>query len=180
VERDGAALDEVEHPQVVEAVDVVGVGVGEEHGIDAADVVNERLLAEVGRGVDEERAATAGIEHFDQHAGAQPAVARVGRGADGAVAGDARHAGRGAGAEERDAQAHAPGSAAAVAAPGAAVDAGGACPAFGTSSGSHTVRRVSNHAGSSHTSPPATGHRRSSWKWPRSSTSWPSARRRSP
>ena len=55
VERDGlAALDGVDAADVVKAEEVVDVGVGDEGGVDAPDVGAEGLLAEVGRGVDED------------------------------------------------------------------------------------------------------------------------------
>ncbi len=53
VERDGMAEVEREEAKIVEAKDVVGVLVGEEDGVDDADLLAEELLAEVGRGVDQ-------------------------------------------------------------------------------------------------------------------------------
>ena len=46
----------VEAPHIVEAEDVIGVAVGEENRVDAAHVVRERLRAQIGRRVDEDRA----------------------------------------------------------------------------------------------------------------------------
>ena len=61
----------------------------------------ERLLAQIGRGVDENRRA---VRHVDDDRRAQAPVARVSRLARGAGAADHRHAVRRSGAEERDAR----------------------------------------------------------------------------
>ena len=45
VDRNGALLPEIERPHVVQAHDVVGVGVGEDHRIEAVDARAQRLLA---------------------------------------------------------------------------------------------------------------------------------------
>ncbi len=81
---------------VVQAKDVVRVGVGDQHGIDARQGVLQGLLAEVRGGVDQQPEPV--MPEVD--AGAQPPVARICRSADGAVAADQGHAGGGAGAEK--------------------------------------------------------------------------------
>ena len=54
VARHRAALQRVEPPHVVDAEDVIGVAVREEDRVDAADVVAQRLRAQVGPGVDQD------------------------------------------------------------------------------------------------------------------------------
>ncbi len=85
-------------PQVVEAEQVVGVVVREQHGVDDADALAEQLQAQLGRRVDEQIA----LRRADEDGAAIAVVARVGRAADGAVAADHGHADRGAGAEESE------------------------------------------------------------------------------
>ena len=53
-DRDRRPLHVVEAADVVDAEDVVGVRVREEDGVDAADVVRERLGAQIGGRVDED------------------------------------------------------------------------------------------------------------------------------
>ena len=84
VGRDGHFLVVVEGAHVVEAQDVVGVGVGVEDGVDAGDAGAQGLGAEIGRGVDED--ILAGVLH--QHGGAEAVIARIGGGAGGAAAAD--------------------------------------------------------------------------------------------
>ena len=54
VNRNFAALPEIERTYIVQAHDMVGVRVGEQDGVDAFDLRAQRLLAEVGRGVDQD------------------------------------------------------------------------------------------------------------------------------
>ena len=53
--RKGGGAAEAVGAHIVEAVQVVGVAVGEEHAIDAVDAVAERLGSEIGAGIDEDR-----------------------------------------------------------------------------------------------------------------------------
>lgn len=92
---DTVTLQEVEGANVVEAKDVVGVRVGEEHRIQAFDSGAEGLIAQVGRGIDQD----ARVVELEQHGGAQAFVARIGRQADFAVAADHGDTDAGAGAE---------------------------------------------------------------------------------
>ncbi len=68
VDRNGALLPEIERAHVVQAHDVVGVGVGEEHRIQMVDARAQRLSAEIRRGVDEHVAPL--VAHQDR--GASP------------------------------------------------------------------------------------------------------------
>src|SRR5882762_1982002 len=73
--------------QVVDSEDVVGVGVGVEHGIKLGDLLAQRLFAKVRRGVDQDMAGiVVRITVADHHRGTRSAVARIRRTADGAVA----------------------------------------------------------------------------------------------
>ena len=64
---------EAEGAEVVEAHDVVGVAVGVEDGVDAADVLADGLGVEVGAGVDEDGVVVVG----EADGGPGAAVARV-------------------------------------------------------------------------------------------------------
>lgn len=101
VDIDGPAHDGVEAADLVEAEDVIDVVVGEEDGVEGAQAVAQRLLSEVRSGVDQNGAGLAPrVDPLHEGAGAGACVARVGRGACLALAGDARDARGGAGAEE--------------------------------------------------------------------------------
>ena len=98
VDGEGFVRAEGEAAEFVEAHDVVGVGVGDEGGVEVADVGAEALLAEVWAGVDE----PLGEAVIDEEGAAEPLVAGVGGETDRAVAGDHGDASGGAGAEERE------------------------------------------------------------------------------
>ena len=96
-----------EGTEIVEAEDVVGVAVGVEHGVDAADALAQGLGVEVRAGVDEDGVLVVG--EADGRAGAPVArisVGRDGRGADRAVAAERGHAHRGAGAQKGERRLH--------------------------------------------------------------------------
>jgi len=95
VERDGGALTHIEGAQVVDAMGMVGVGMGIEHGVDVEQAIGHRLQTQFGRRVDQDR----GIVVADHDGGTGAPVARVGRGTDRAVAPDHGHAMARAGAE---------------------------------------------------------------------------------
>jgi len=78
-------------PDIVETEDVIGVRVREENRVDPADVVRERLRAEIGGGVDEDRGPAVGL---DQNRRTQAPIAGIDRSADGAVAADGGNARR--------------------------------------------------------------------------------------
>ena len=78
----GKFLAHVKRTDVVEAENVVGVGVGEDQGVEAFEASAEGLGAEVGRGVDDDVAAGMG----DEQGGASAVVAGVRRTADAALA----------------------------------------------------------------------------------------------
>ena len=54
VDVDPAALRDEQRTQIVDAVGVVGMLVGIEHGIEPIDLGVQKLLAQVGRGVDQD------------------------------------------------------------------------------------------------------------------------------
>lgn len=70
---------EAEGAEVVEAHDVVGVGVGVEYGVDAADALADGLRVEIGAGVDEDGAVVVG----EADGGTRAPVARIAMGRDG-------------------------------------------------------------------------------------------------
>ena len=91
-------------PQIVDAKNVIGVGVGVEDGVELRDVFAQCLLAEVGRGVDNNVAAVV-CEH-DRRTGA--AVVGIGGMANRAIAPDGGNAHRGATAQNRQLRMHQP------------------------------------------------------------------------
>jgi hypothetical protein len=82
VDRDGAFLAKIVGTQIVEAQDMVGVAMREDHGVQAIDVCAEGLRAKVGAGVDDDVLAGAGEEERR----AEALVAWIERFADGAAA----------------------------------------------------------------------------------------------
>ncbi len=71
-------LKEVEASEFVDSVDVVSVRMGVEDRIDALDVGSKRLLAKVGRSVDEETLSLS----LDPHGSAQALILRIRGSAD--------------------------------------------------------------------------------------------------
>ena len=81
--------------QIVDAVHVVGVGMGVEHCVDAANTIGDHLLAKIRPGVDRDGGLAAiGADLPDQKGGAGAAVPGIVRITGAPVAIDARHAGR--------------------------------------------------------------------------------------
>ena len=76
VGRDRAALHRVEAAHFVHAHDVIGVAVREQDGIDAGHALGQRLHAEIGGGIDQDR-RPAFNRDIDRRPGA--AIARIGR-----------------------------------------------------------------------------------------------------
>ena len=107
VDGEVALVVKAEGAEVVEAHDVVGVAVGVEDGVDAADFFADGLGVKVGAGVDEDGVAVVG--EADGRPGAAVARVPVGRdggGADGAVAAERGDAHGGAGAEKGEGRLH--------------------------------------------------------------------------
>ncbi len=96
-ERDRPPHQPVDGAQIVDTMQVVGMGMGEQHGVERGDAGIEQLLAQIGRGVDEEP-RPALLHH---HRAAPPAVARVPQIAGAPLAADARHAPGRAAAQHR-------------------------------------------------------------------------------
>jgi len=94
IDVDRAALLDVERAQVVDAVGVVGVLVGVEHGIEVIDVGCQELLAQVRRSVDQHAGDSSGAAPFDQKRSAPAPVLRITRIAGAPAQGRARHAAR--------------------------------------------------------------------------------------
>ena len=68
---------QVEGPQIVDAVGVVGMRMGHQDAVEPLDAGLDQLLAQVGRGVDEDRGRAAAAEALDQRRAASAAVLRV-------------------------------------------------------------------------------------------------------
>jgi hypothetical protein len=100
VTRDRLALHRIEAAQLVETEDVIRVRVGEQHRVDPPDPVGERLLSQIGRGIDQDAGVVGNVEINRRP---QTPVAGIARAAGAAVAADHRHAVRRPRAEKGDA-----------------------------------------------------------------------------
>ena len=87
-----------EGAEVIEAHDVIGMGVGEDHGVEAAEAFAEGLGAEIGAGVDH----PSGFGGLEINGGAGALVVRVCGSADRAIATDHGDALGGSGAEKSE------------------------------------------------------------------------------
>jgi hypothetical protein len=96
IHRQRSAGGETDRADVVEAIDMIDMVVGVEYGIDAAEPLAKQLRAQIGRGVDQERAP----RQTEGDARAGPLVARIAPHADLTAAADHRHAHARAGAEK--------------------------------------------------------------------------------
>lgn len=108
----GAILMQVaERSEIVQAEDVVGVGVGVEDSVEHAQVRGESLFAKIRAGVDEDGVlgrVLGGVLAWvlgrlgpaQQHGGSQPAVVGIGAEANGAVAAERGHTHGGAGSKK--------------------------------------------------------------------------------
>ena len=88
VERKFFRAAKTQGPDIVESHDVVGVRVGVDDRVEAAHAGAQRLLAEIGRGVDEHHAPA--IFHQNGRTGA--AIVRIGRSTNFAGAAQCGHA----------------------------------------------------------------------------------------
>ena len=94
IDRNAVALNEGERPKVVDPMDVIGMLMGVENGIQAPDIGSEKLVAQIGCGIDQhrgDRAVRAGF--FEQDRAAPAPVLGVRRIACAPADADARHAG---------------------------------------------------------------------------------------
>ena len=88
----GAAHGQAQGPQIVDAVRVVGVRVAQKDAVEPLDLGVDQLLAQVGRGVHENRCRALRPEALDKHRAAAATVLRVGRVASAPPFRDPRHA----------------------------------------------------------------------------------------
>ena len=95
VQRPAAGV--VETPHVVQAHDVVGVGVRKYHRVDAIHIIGDALKPQFRRRIHQHAHLPVG----DHHRRTRAPVVRIGRSADVALAPDHRHPGTGAGAQEQ-------------------------------------------------------------------------------
>src|SRR2546428_12909120 len=96
MKRQWVANQSVDDTKIIYAVKMIGMRVGQYHRVEPRRAGVEHLLAQIGRGVDQERLAAA----FHQERAAPPGVARIGRVAAAPVRADRRHAPGGAAAEQ--------------------------------------------------------------------------------
>ena len=75
IEWDGMTRQLADHPQIVDAMQMVGMRMGQQDGIQPRDTGVQQLLAQIGRGVDQ-NCPPAG---FDQQRSSAATVARLGR-----------------------------------------------------------------------------------------------------
>src|SRR5947209_6372559 len=85
-----------ETAKVIKPHNMVGVRMGEDHGVDMANIFAQRLGPEIGAGIHD----PGRFRCLDVDRRAQAFIARIGRLADGAVAADHRHALRSARAQK--------------------------------------------------------------------------------
>src|SRR5262249_42508502 len=97
VERDCPVHQPVDGAKIIDSMQMIGMGMGQDDRVETVDLGGKQLLAQIGRGVDQHGLAAA----LDQQRGAAPAVARVRRVAGAPIGTDRRHAGRRTAAEER-------------------------------------------------------------------------------
>ncbi len=86
----------IQRPDVIKAEDVIDVAVSDEHRIELADICPQCLLAEIRRGIDEDRLPFM----LDEDRDAEPLITRVIGETRLAIAGDRGYASRGSGSEE--------------------------------------------------------------------------------
>ena len=110
IDVDQSPLFEVQRAQVVDAVGVVGVLVGVEDGVDPIDLGIEKLLAQIGRRVDQDPGDAAGVVTLDQERRAAAPVFRIVGIAGAPAQRRPRHAGGGSAAENSEFQRHAAGA----------------------------------------------------------------------
>ena len=89
---EAAAHDQAKGPQIVDAVSVVGVGMAQKDAVEPLHAGVDQLLAQIGRGVDQDRGRAAGPEAFDKHRAAATTVLWVRRIAGAPPLRDPRHA----------------------------------------------------------------------------------------
>src|SRR3984893_10217265 len=99
-------LHQRQRPQIVDAVGVVGVLVGEDHPVEPLHFGAEQLLAEIRRSVDQRRGAARACGFLDEKRAAAAAVFRVCRVARAPALSHARNAAGGAAAEDGEGERH--------------------------------------------------------------------------
>ena len=107
VHRNAPALVQHHRAQVVDAVGLVGMLVGQKHRVDVIDFCIDQLLAQVGRGVDHDPRRALPVGLFDHQRAAAAAVFGIVGIAGAPAERGARDAGRRAAAEDCQCQTHA-------------------------------------------------------------------------
>ena len=98
IEIHGPVLEEIVSPDIIQACNMVFMGVGKDDSIQLPDVVSEHLVPEIRCGVDDQ----GGGRRLDEDAGAKSFVFFIGRSAHFTRAGDHRNPGAGPGTQESD------------------------------------------------------------------------------
>ncbi len=107
IDRNAPALMQHDRAQIVDAVGLVGMLMGEKHRIDVIDLGVDQLLAQIGRGVDHDPGDAAIRCPFGEQRAAAAAVFGIGGIAGAPAERGTRHAGGGAAAENGQGQRHA-------------------------------------------------------------------------
>ncbi len=111
IDRNAPALMHHDRAQIVDAMGLVGVLVGQKHRVDVVDMGVDQLLAQIGRGVDQDPRHAAIGSPLGQQRAAAAAVFRIVGIAGAPAERRTRNAGRGSAAEDRQRQRHAVASA---------------------------------------------------------------------
>ena len=111
IDRNAPALMQHHRTQIVDAVGLVGMLMGQEHRVDVIDIGVDQLLAQIGRGVDHDPRDAAIRRALDQQRTAAAAVFRIVGIAGAPAQRGARNAGGGSAAENGQRQRHATASA---------------------------------------------------------------------
>ena len=111
IDRNASALMQHDRTEIVDPVGLVGMLMGQEHRIDMIDIGVDQLLAQIGRGVDDDPRRPLLRRPLGEQGAAAAAVFRIAGIAGAPAERGTRHAGRGSAAEDCQAQRHAADSA---------------------------------------------------------------------
>ena len=107
IDRNAPPLMQHHRTQIVDAMGLIGMLVGEKHRVDVIDIGVDQLLAQIRRGIDHDPRGAAFRRPLDQQGAAAAAVFRIARIAGAPAQRRPRHAGRRSAAENGQRQRHA-------------------------------------------------------------------------